>query len=298
MDFRQLEAFVNVVRYKSFSRAADASFLTQPTVSAHISSLEKELGIVLIDRCGKESLPTAAGRVLYDYAVDLLNTRERAEREVCARAREIEGTLTIQASGTPAEYILPELAAEFHALHPGIRFYIEESDSAGAADNIREGKGELGFIGCYDTKELNIRRICQSRCVLLAPNLPEYRRMGDADGNLDFGRLAGKGFLFRETGSATRSAFEEACRKKGVEITQTAAFSSIGAVKRAVAAGLGVSVLPELAVTGEEKGVLVFPITDPSFDRAFYMVKRRKVSLSPLAACFESFVSGKFPQGK
>ena len=78
MEFKQLEAFVNVVRYKSFSKAADASFLTQPTVSTHIKSLEKELGVTLIDRMGKESLPTSEGRELYRYAVNMLNTRQQA----------------------------------------------------------------------------------------------------------------------------------------------------------------------------------------------------------------------------
>ncbi len=78
MDFRQIEAFVNVVKHESFSKAADASFLTQPTISSHIGSLEKELGQRLINRSGKKALPTKQGRMLYKYAVNMLNTREKA----------------------------------------------------------------------------------------------------------------------------------------------------------------------------------------------------------------------------
>ena len=78
MDFKQIEAFVNVIKYKSFSKAAEATFLTQPTISTHISSLEKELGVTLIDRMGKESRPTKQGRAFYNYAINLLHTRERA----------------------------------------------------------------------------------------------------------------------------------------------------------------------------------------------------------------------------
>lgn len=75
MDFKQIEAFVNVIKYKSFSKAAEATFLTQPTISTHISSLEKELGVTLIDRMGKESRPTKQGRAFYNYAINLLHTR-------------------------------------------------------------------------------------------------------------------------------------------------------------------------------------------------------------------------------
>ena len=78
MEFKQLEAFVNVIRYKSFSKAAEATYLTQPTISTHISSLERELGVKLVDRRGKESRPTKQGRAFYNYAVNIINTRERA----------------------------------------------------------------------------------------------------------------------------------------------------------------------------------------------------------------------------
>ena len=81
MEFKQLEAFVNVVKYKSFSKAAEATYLTQPTISTHISSLEKELGVKLVDRNGKESRPTKHGRAFYNYAINIINTRERAVKQ-------------------------------------------------------------------------------------------------------------------------------------------------------------------------------------------------------------------------
>lgn len=78
MDFKQIEAFVNVVRYKSFSRAADATFFTQPTISTHVSTLEKELGTKLLDRRGRTVEMTPQGRKFYNFAVDMVNTREQA----------------------------------------------------------------------------------------------------------------------------------------------------------------------------------------------------------------------------
>ena len=103
MEFKQIEAFVNVIKYKSFSKAADASFLTQPTISTHISTLEKELGVTLIDRLGKESRPTKEGRAFYKYAISLINTREKAIMEVGRRGSEFSGIIDLRASSIPGE---------------------------------------------------------------------------------------------------------------------------------------------------------------------------------------------------
>ena len=124
MEFKQIEAFVNVIKYKSFSKAADASFLTQPTISTHISSLEKELGVTLIDRMGKESRPTKAGRAFYKYAISLINTREKALVEIGRGGTELSGILDLRASSIPGEYIVPELMTGFRQLLPQVRFYM------------------------------------------------------------------------------------------------------------------------------------------------------------------------------
>ncbi len=91
MEFKQIEAFINVVKYKSFSKAADASFLTQPTISTHISSLEGELGVTLIDRMGKESRLTKQGREFYKYAINMINTREQALYAMEKAGKEVAG---------------------------------------------------------------------------------------------------------------------------------------------------------------------------------------------------------------
>ncbi len=94
MEFKQIEAFINVVKYKSFSKAADASFLTQPTISTHISSLEGELGVTLIDRMGKESRLTKQGREFYKYAINMINTREQALYAMEKAGKEVAASLS------------------------------------------------------------------------------------------------------------------------------------------------------------------------------------------------------------
>ena len=118
MEFRQLEAFVNAVKYKSFSRAADAMFLTQPTLSTHVGNLENELGVKLLNRTGREIVLTARGREFYSYALELLNTRERAVYAVQGDSQSAEGILEIQTSTIPGQHYLPALMEEFHRMYP------------------------------------------------------------------------------------------------------------------------------------------------------------------------------------
>lgn len=96
MDFKQIEAFVSVVDYKSFSKAADACFLTQPTISARIATLEKELGVRLIDRNGREAFLTDYGKVFYKYAEEMLETRNKATDSIHDLSKEIKGMVAVQ----------------------------------------------------------------------------------------------------------------------------------------------------------------------------------------------------------
>ena len=122
MEFRQLEAFVNAVKYKSFSKAADATFLTQPTISAHINNLENEMGTTLVNRTGREITLTKQGELFYPYAIDMLHTRSQALATVQAQCEAMDGVLDLYASSIPGQYYLPRLIGEFHAKCPKIRF--------------------------------------------------------------------------------------------------------------------------------------------------------------------------------
>ena len=109
MEFRQLEAFVNAVKYKSFSKAADATFLTQPTISTHVGNLESELGVKLLNRKGRDIKLTQQGQEFYAYAIDLLNTRDKAFSVLHDKKEELDGILEIQTSSIPGHYYLPKL---------------------------------------------------------------------------------------------------------------------------------------------------------------------------------------------
>lgn len=178
MDFKQISAFVNVVKYKSFSRAADAAFLTQPTISAHVISLEKELGVILINRNRGEAILTEDGKKLYGYAVDLINTRDKALREVKQEGRgDVAGVLSMQVSSVIGESWLPRHLADFREKYPFVRFLIDQSDSDRVEDNLLAGRGDLGFLGKKPNPALASEKVLTDPLVLICPKNDKYRAM-------------------------------------------------------------------------------------------------------------------------
>ena len=109
IDMRELEAFCYVVKKGSFSRAAQALYLTQPTISAHVASLERKLRVQLLVRTTKEVFLSDAGKLLYEYAEKILALRTEAVQAVESFAKEMRGTVRIAASSIPAQYYLPRL---------------------------------------------------------------------------------------------------------------------------------------------------------------------------------------------
>lgn len=292
MDFKQIEAFVNVIKYKSFSKAADASFLTQPTISTHVSTLEKELGVKLVDRHGKEALPTRHGKILYKYAVHMLNTREKAVVSLAGFTSGIEGVLEIQASSVPGEYLVPSLIAKFRQEYPLVKFYLEESDSGRVEENLLDQKGEIGFLGYKAAGGLNYEKLMTDRMVLITPKSQRFLALyGQPISVEDFIQ---EPFVWREQGSATRREFEEKISAMGYDpkqINVAARINSMEAIKQAVSKGLGVSILSRIAVEGrpDSREYLTFEIQDVNLDRDFYIVWNKNVALSPTAETFKAF---------
>ena len=147
MYFHQLEAFVQIAENKSFSKAAKAMYLSQPTVSAHIKSLESELGVPLISRTTKEVLLSEAGQIFYDYAKELLHTRDVAALMMQSYATEIKGELPVAASTVPSQYLLPQLLTEMYVRYPDLKISVRQADSSAVINQIENYDAELGFTG-------------------------------------------------------------------------------------------------------------------------------------------------------
>ena len=291
MDFKQIEAFVNVVRYKSFSKAADATFFTQPTISTHIRNLEKELGVKLLDRKSRSVEMTPQGAKFYKYAVEMINARALAFEAISDDSESIGGILEIQASSIPGVTFLPDLLAGFREEHRSIQYYVSVSDTQTVIDNISDRRGEIGFVGEKVTlASMECTRVAADRSVLIAPlsyDLPSKIRLSEA---------VSYPFIWRETGSATRKAFEQAALKSGFakdEFELAALVDDMDAIIRSVEAGLGVAIISEKVASSLGGRVKVAEIEDFNEDRVFYMINLKSTSLSPAAEAFTAYVKGK-----
>lgn len=289
MEFKQIEAFVNVVRYRNFSRAADATFLSQPTISAHINNLENELGIILLNRQGKEVSLTSQGELFYPYAVSMLNAREQAKQTVQGMKNGVEGILEIQASSIPGQYLVPKLLGEYHKEFPNVKIILEQSDSHEVMENIINQKGEIGFTGTKRNNQLEYEQIYTDDMVLLTPNKGKFAEVvGD---EVELKMLEDCDFILREAGSATKAELEK-LQIKGESLLKrvkvVAHMNNMDAIRRAVAAGLGVSIVSGCAMGELEwcKDIRCFHIKGAEQSRHFYMVRHKNGVMSPAAEHF------------
>ncbi len=296
MDFRQIEAFVNVVRYKNFSKAAEALFLTQPTISTHVSALEKELGVKLIDRHGKEALPTAQGTILFQYATQMLNIREKALFSLDTFTNEIDGTLEIQASAIAGEFLVPPLLTEFRTKYPSVRFALEQAESARVEENILGQKAEIGFVGHRGNANLNYEKLMADPMVLITPKNKKFESIAGSE--IEVGDFIEEPFLWRAQSTVIKKEFEEKIllmdyNPKNINVVATS--NSAQAIKQAVSNGLGVSIMSRLTVEEEEdRNYYVFPIKELDLAREFYLIWNRNTALSPTAETFKKFVADSF----
>ena len=299
MDFKQIEAFVNVVKYKSFSKAADATYLTQPTISVHIRSLENELGVTLLDRQGKSITPTPQGKTFYRYATEIIATRDYALSTFSNEAENLKGVLEIQTSSTPGQDFVPWMLKGFSDLHKDVHYTVEQSDSSQVRENLINGIGEIGFVGSIGSDELIYEPVFEDEPRLIVSNTrPAGKIEGDTISIADF---INEPFLWREQGSAWREtshskeSFEMFLKENGYKensLNIVARINSIGVIRKTVATGLGASVVSSSAI-GEKDfamGIKSYKIKEYDSKRTFYMAYRKKIYLSPIAEAFKDYV--------
>ena len=294
MDFKQIEAFVNVVRYKSFSKAADATFFTQPTISTHIRNLEKELGVKLLDRKSRTVEMTPQGSKFYKYAVEMINARALAFEAINDESESVGGILEIQASSIPGVTFLPDLLAGFRSEHKGIQYYVSVSDTQTVIENISDRRGEIGFIGEKVTSSsMECTKVAADKSVLIAPmsyDMPSEIKLAEA---------VSYPFIWRETGSATRRTFEQAALSSGFDkedFEVAALVDDMDAIIRSVEAGLGCAIISEKIASSLGGKVKVANIKDFNEDRSFYMIRLKSISLSPAAEAFVAYAKSKLAE--
>jgi DNA-binding transcriptional LysR family regulator len=295
VELRQVETFRAVAEELSFSRAAHRLGYVQSSVSAQVAALEKDLGAPLFDRLGRKIALTDAGRVMLRYSSRLLDLTEEA-REAVADAGvgsgEVTGTLTVSAPETLLTYRLPRLLALFHERHPKVRLSVRPSAVGRLVGSMRrsveEGGVNVAFVldGPVEVSGLSVEPLLEESVSVIVPAahaLASSSMVASRD-------LSGETVLLPEapeSGCAYRGQFERQLGAASVVPAEKMEFQSIEAVKQCVAAGMGVSVMPSVAVSAElEDGKLAALRWQEPFEVLTQMVWHEERWQSPALRAF------------
>ena len=300
MDLWRLKIFCKVVENKSFSKAADAINLSQPTISSHIKDLETHFNCRLIDRLEKKAIPSKAGELLYSYAVRLLALYEDTETAMSEFHGKVKGRLVIGGSTIPGGYILPEIMAKFMNEYPDVRVSLMIGDTKKIVNDIMAGALQLGIVGA----KVNDKRIVQKKLIseemqVIIPN--DHKWSGKK--HVLIGSLIKEPFIRREDGSGTLMALRNSLSDKGLsmkDLNIKAEMGSTESVIKGIKSNIGVSVLSPIAVSEELKtGTLkALNVKGLDLERKFYMTRYRNKSESPLSRAFRLFTEQSFPVSK
>lgn len=292
MDLRQLEIFSRVAELGSFSRAAESLHLTQPTVSEHVRALEEELGVRLLDRLGRGATATRAGQLLLTYATRMLALQKEARQALDSFQGKMSGDLLVGGSTIPGEYVLPGLIGRFKEKYPEISITLLVGDSQNVVDWVAAGRVEIGVVGArLPQRHVEYRDLMPDEEMVVVPAGHPWQ----GKKQVTLAELAAEPFLMRERGSGTRAALEAALDAAGLEMSPFRVVGEMGstqAIKQAIKAGVGISVLSRRAVEEEVRHGTLFclRVKELRITRSFYVATHRERSRSPLAEAFRGFL--------
>lgn len=246
---QHLLVFVMAAEKENFSRAAEELHMTQPAVSQYIRSLEEMVGARLLERSNKYVRLTQAGEIVYHHAKEILNLQTKMQRLVDDLANKTSGPLSIGASYTFGEYVLPHIMAKMLDSYPLVRPAITIGNTKEIAELVMNRQLDAGIIeGDYQNRQLRVEALSEDKMHIVAS--PRHRLSQRGEKVLPQ-ELEQERWIVREKGSGTREAAEEVFSRLGITPAQKMKFGSIQLIKESVEAGLGISLLSELAVRKE-----------------------------------------------
>ena len=283
----QLQILGAIARYGSFTRAAAALELTQPTVSQQIKRLTQTIGMPLFEQLGKQIYLTAAGQEV--LAASAIISEKFAELEIAID--EIkglkQGRINLVAS-TTAKYFVPRLLGTFRRKHPDIELALHITNQEGVLARLAKNQGDLYFTGRPPSDlEIELRPILDNPLVVVAPS--NHPLAGKT--NIAIKELATEPFIFREAGSGTRSVVEHFLAENRVAVDVAIELSSNEAIKQAIAGGLGISVLSQHSLDLETQNGLLTILNVEGFPihRHLYVIYPNGKQLSVAAQTFLDF---------
>lgn len=284
MDFFQLETFLAVTQTGSFSRAAKVMHRTQPAISQMIRKLEQEIGEPLFDRSSREGLLTDAGRVLQEYATKMLNLRREAHASLEELRQFQRGTLVIAANEFTALYLLPALE-EFRRFSPMIKISVRRALASSIAEQVLDHTVELGVLSFRPENPL-LQSVVVFRDELVFV-VPASHPLAKA-ASVSIRQLGAESFVAHNVVSPYRLKVLEAFKRYKTPLNMDVEMPTIEAIKRFVATGNGVALVPRVAVEPElKRGELVrVVVQELKLERKLRVIYRRAGQLSHAGRAF------------
>jgi LysR family transcriptional regulator, low CO2-responsive transcriptional regulator len=283
----QLQILGAIAKHGSFTRAAEALALTQPTVSQQIKRLTQTIGMPLFEQLGKQIYLTAAGQEV--LGASAMISEKFAELEIAIdELRWLKQRRINLVASTTAKYFVPRLLGTFRRKHPEIELALHITNQEGVLARLAKNQDDLYFTGRPPSDlDIELRPILENRLVVVAPS--NHPLVGKT--NIALKELATEPFIFRESGSGTRLVIENFLAENRVAVDMVIELSSNEAIKQAIAGGLGLSVLPQHSLDLETKNGLLTILNVEGFPihRYWYVIYPNGKQLSAAAQTFLDF---------
>lgn len=277
MADRRLQVFYTVARLLSFTKAAEELHMTQPAVTFQVRQLEEQFNTRLFDRTHNRISLTDAGKKVYESAERIFEIYSEMDNSVRELTGDISGVLILGASTTIAEYMLPVLLGDFKAKHPDVNVRLRVANTDGIVSQVENNEIDLGVVEAPVTnKNLVVEECSTDQLVVIVQPGHELA----TESKVPLKRLADYPFICREEGSGTREVMLERMHEAGMEpsdLQVSMELGSLEAIKGAVEAGMGISVISFATIQKELKlGTLVAIKTDPPINRPFSFVHQKQ----------------------
>lgn len=284
MEIKQLESYVAVIKYGSFTKAAEKLFISQPTISTHIQMLETELQTKLLNRHTKSLEVTERGEELYECASNMLGLRDRLLKNWSDSA---DKTIHLGSSTIPSTYVLPELLREYKKKDAEVDFLISQGDSQEVIEGLATGMYQVGLVGMTCNQEgICCLPFLKDRIVLIAPNTEEYRELHKEYQKSKDKKVLGKmlkehPFIARERGSGSRRYANQVLECLGIDESQleiAARLNDSESIKNMVKNEIGISMISRKAVEEccKKEELLCFDIPGEAAERCLNIVYKKK----------------------
>jgi DNA-binding transcriptional LysR family regulator len=294
MEDHRLRAFCLVVEMKSFSRAAEAKFMTQSAMSHLIKNLEDEIGVRLFSRLGKTVVPTPAGKKFYEHAKKILDQYKKMENDLYAIMHKVKGPLCVGASTTAATFLLSQVFYSFSKSYPEVHIQLSVSNNEGVMSDLQKGRIDIGVVeGKKENSKFIYTEIAEDEIVIIASDdnpLIRKKKLNPRD-------LISQPFVMPEVGSGMTEFIEDFLYTSKIDpkdITISMTLGNPDLIIQMVQSGIGISFVSKWSVFKviKEGTVKILHVPGKKLVRKFYLVSLDKEPSTMTARTFIEFLKG------